>query len=93
MVVKVIIAPDLGDMREAIVSVRGDGEGCGYGEGEDDGCANEQGDEEKVHFDDGGETEMAAKEDVFVSSEGSCIPGEERKRIFALVAYNACGVA
>lgn len=75
--VKVIIAPDLGDTREAIVSVRGDGEGCGYGESEDDGCADKEGDKEKLHFDDGVETEMAGREVVFVSSEGSCIPGEE----------------
>ena len=33
----VIIAPDRRDMREAIVSVRGDREGYGYGESEDNG--------------------------------------------------------
>ena len=40
-------------MGEAIVGVRSDGEVCGYGEGEHDGCADEQGDTEEIHFDDG----------------------------------------
>ena len=40
-------------MGEATVGVRGDGEGCGYREGEDDGCAEEQGDTEELHFDGG----------------------------------------
>ena len=37
----VIITPYWGDTGEAIVSVRGDGEGCGYGESENEGCADE----------------------------------------------------
>lgn len=62
----VIIAPDWRDIGEAIVGVRGDREGCGYGKGEDEGCADEQRDTEKHHFDDGEEMEM---ENIFVSCE------------------------
>lgn len=53
MVAAVIVAPYWGDMGEAIVGVGRNGEGWGYGEGEDEGCADKQGDTEEFHFDDG----------------------------------------
>lgn len=46
-------------MGEAVVVVREDGGSCGCGEGEDEGCADEQGGvEEELHFDEEEKMEM-----------------------------------
>ena len=50
----VILAPDGGDVGEAVVSFRRDGESCGSGKGDDEGCADQQRDvvvEEELHID------------------------------------------
>ena len=52
----VILAPDGGDMGEAVVRFRRDGESCGSGKGDDEGCADQQRDvvvEEELHSDGG----------------------------------------
>lgn len=60
----VIIPPDRGDMGETVVGLRGDVGSCGSGEGEGEGCADEQRDvEEKLHFDEGEEMKIAGREE------------------------------
>ena len=64
-----IFAPDGGDMGEAMVVVKGGGGSCGDREGEDEGCADEQGGvEEELHFDEEEEKEMelAGREEILV---------------------------
>ena len=49
----VILAPDGGDMGEAVVGFRRDGESCGNGQSDDEGCADQQRDvvvEEELHL-------------------------------------------
>ena len=62
----VIIPPDRGDMGETVVGLRGHVRSCGSGEGEDEGCADEQRDvEEKLHFDAGEGMKIARRKERF----------------------------